>query len=377
MAAQRAEEDALAGWSARELATLRRRLRAWYREAARPLPWRESHDAYRVWISEIMLQQTTVAAVIPYYERFLTRFPTVAALAAATESDVLQLWEGLGYYSRARNLRRAAQVVVEQHAGEFPQAVEELQALPGIGRYTAGAIVSFAFNRPAPIVEANTLRLYCRLLGTRVDPRSAVGQRLLWEFAGRLPPASEPSEINQALMELGATVCTPRTPGCARCPLLSHCRAAATGLQHEIPPPARRPELTRVVERAVVVRRRGQVLLMQHGVDERWAGLWNFLRFPAEEVTGSLSEHLQQRFGVRATVGDPFHTLTHGVTRYHITLHCHAAQWQSGEPQEGTRPFQWVTLEKLAGVPLPQSGRKLARLLVAEGTTTQRRLFAE
>jgi A/G-specific adenine glycosylase len=200
---------------------------------------------------------------------------------------------------------------------------------------------------------------------------------LLWEFAGRLPPASEPSEINQALMELGATVCTPRTPGCARCPLLSHCRAAATGLQHEIPPPARRPELTRVVERAVVVRRRGQVLLMQHGVDERWAGLWNFLRFPAEEVTGSLSEHLQQRFGVRATVGDPFHTLTHGVTRYHITLHCHAAQWQSGEPLEGTRPFQWVTLEKLAGVPLPQSGRKLARLLVAEGTTTQRRLFAE
>lgn len=377
MAAQRAEEDALAGWSARELATLRRRLRAWYREAARPLPWRESHDAYRVWISEIMLQQTTVAAVIPYYERFLTRFPTVAALAAATESDVLQLWEGLGYYSRARNLRRAAQVVVEQHAGEFPQAVAELQALPGIGRYTAGAIVSFAFNRPAPIVEANTLRLYCRLLGTRVDPRSAVGQRLLWEFAGRLPPASEPSEINQALMELGATVCTPRTPGCARCPLLSHCRAAATGLQHEIPPPARRPELTRVVERAVVVRRRGQVLLMQHGPDERWAGLWNFLRFPVEEVTGSLSEHLQQRFGVRATVGDPFHTLTHGVTRYHITLHCHAAQWQSGEPLEGTRPFQWVTLEKLAGVPLPQSGRKLARLLVAEGTTTQRRLFAE
>ena len=377
MAAKRAEEDALAGWSARELATLRRRLRAWYREAARPLPWRESHDAYRVWISEIMLQQTTVAAVIPYYERFLTRFPTVAALAAASESDVLQLWEGLGYYSRARNLRRAAQVVVEQHAGEFPQAVEELQALPGIGRYTAGAIVSFAFNRPAPIVEANTLRLYCRLLGTRVDPRSAVGQRLLWEFAGRLPPASEPSEINQALMELGATVCTPREPGCQRCPLLPHCRAAATGLQHEIPPPARRPELTRVVERAVVVRRRGQVLLMQHGVDERWAGLWNFLRFPAEEVTGSLSEHLQQRFGVRATVGDPFHTLTHGVTRYHITLHCHAAQWQSGEPHEGTRPFQWVTLDQLAGVPLPQSGRKLARLLVAEGTTTQRRLFAE
>lgn len=377
MAAQRPEGDELAGWSARELATLRRRLRAWYRAVARPLPWRESRDAYRVWISEIMLQQTTVAAVIPYYERFLARFPTVASLAAAPESDVLQLWEGLGYYSRARNLLRAAQVVVQQHAGEFPREVADLQALPGIGRYTAGAIVSFAFNQPAPIVEANTLRLYSRLLGTRLDPRSAVGQRLLWEFAGRLPPASEPSEINQALMELGATLCTPREPGCPRCPLLSHCRAATAGSQHEIPPPARRPELSRVVERAIVVRRRGQVLLMQHGPDERWAGLWNFLRFPDEEVRGDLTGHLQQRFGLRAAVGDSFHTLTHGVTRYHITLHCHAARWQSGEPVEGTRPFRWVTLAELAQVPLPQSGRKLAQLLSAEGVTSQRRLFAE
>ncbi|RPI90021.1 MAG: A/G-specific adenine glycosylase, partial [Planctomycetaceae bacterium] len=185
-----------------------------------------------------MLQQTTVVAVVPYFQRFLARFPTVADLATADQHDVLQLWEGLGYYSRARNLHRAAQALVERHAGVFPRDAEQLQSLPGIGRYTAGAIASFAFDLPAPIVEANTLRLYCRLLGYEDDPRSATGQRLLWSFAEQVLPPKNPGEINQALMELGATVCTPVAPGCEECPLAELCVARARGLQVKIPRPA-------------------------------------------------------------------------------------------------------------------------------------------
>src|SRR5437016_2075319 len=171
-----------------ELSPFRRALGAWYRRHARPLPWRATRDPYRIWISEIMLQQTTVAAVVPYFERFLKRFPTLGSLAAAREQAVLRLWEGLGYYSRARNIHKAARVVANELDGVFPDDVEALQKLPGIGRYTAGAIASFAFDRPAPIVEANTLRLYSRLIGLRDDPRSAAGQKQLWDFAGRIVP---------------------------------------------------------------------------------------------------------------------------------------------------------------------------------------------
>ena len=181
-------DDSPAQWDARSLAQFRRGLIAWYPRNARPLPWRKSADPYRIWISEIMLQQTTVAAVVPYFERFLARFPTLAALAQANEQDVLRLWEGLGYYSRARNIHKTARVIVRELGGLFPDEVARLAELPGIGRYTAGAIASFAFDRRAPIVEANTLRLYCRLLGFRGDPRSAAGQKLLWEFAGLILP---------------------------------------------------------------------------------------------------------------------------------------------------------------------------------------------
>lgn len=213
---------------------LRVALRRWHVGNGRDLPWRNCRDPYKVWISEIMLQQTTVAAVKPYFERFLKRFPNIAALAAADEADVLRLWEGLGYYSRARNLRKGAQAIVA-NGGVFPDSVEELLPLPGIGRYTAGAIVSFAFDRPAPILEANTLRLYCRLLGFRDDPRSAAGQRVLWSFAEQLVPTKSPGEFNQALMDLGATVCTPTEPHCDECPVASYCRALAEQAQSKIP----------------------------------------------------------------------------------------------------------------------------------------------
>jgi A/G-specific adenine glycosylase len=354
----------MSGFPTAELPEARRELRAWYRRVSRPLPWRESHDPYRVWISEIMLQQTTVAAVVPYFHRFLERFPTVADLAAADEADVLKLWEGLGYYSRARNLRRAAQVIVAEHRGEFPETVEGLQSLPGIGRYTAGAIVSFAHNRPAPIVEANTLRLYSRLLGLENDPRSAAGQKLLWDFAGLWPAGKNPGEVNQALMELGATLCTPQSPSCEECPLAAVCQARRLGRQAEIPPPARRPEITDLAEVAVVVQQGEQYLLMQRLPGERWAGLWDFLRFDEREAADEgLPAYLRRRFGVETAGHAQFLQLTHGVTRYRIALRGVHCEWRHGTPQEEERPFQWVSLAGLAETPLPVTGRKLADAL--------------
>ena len=206
-----------------------------------------------------MLQQTTVAAVVPYYERFLARFPTVQALARASEHDVLRLWEGLGYYSRARNLRRAAQQIVSEWNGTIPHDLADLVRLPGIGRYTAGAIASLAYDRPAPIVEANTLRVYARLLAFGGDVHSTGGRNVIWNFAERAVPRRSAGVFNQALMDLGATICTPAEPACERCPVRSCCRAFRDGVVHEIPRPRVRPQTT-FVDEAMVAVRRGRAL---------------------------------------------------------------------------------------------------------------------
>jgi len=350
-----------------DLTAFRTALLRWYRRNGRELPWRRPGDPYAVWISEIMLQQTTVTAVIPYFERFLTRFPTLVDLAAAEEEEVLRYWEGLGYYSRARNIHKAARKLVEEHAGEFPREVASLMRLPGIGRYTAGAIVSFAFDRPAPIVEANTLRLYARLLGYDGDPRSTAGQVLLWEFAEAVLPRKGAGKLNQALMDLGATVCTPREPTCGECPVRLFCRAAAEGRQQEIPRPVVRPEPTQVTEATLAVFRDDAVLLYRRNADERWAGLWDFPRFPAADSPGSvrrsLRESLEARFGVSARIGPLLTELRHTVTRFRITLQCYLAEHQATTHAAEGEQLRWVSLEELADYPLSVTGRKFARLL--------------
>lgn len=341
------------------LPAFRRSLLRWYGQNARRLPWRETADPYRIWISEVMLQQTTVVAVVPYFERFLARFPDVVTLARADEKDVLRLWEGLGYYSRARNLHAAARSIAFERNGDFPQSTHELMALAGIGRYTAGAIASFAFDRPAAIVEANTLRLYCRLLGYRGDPRSSAGQKTLWSFAERLLPRTGAGRTNQALMELGATVCTAESPACDRCPARALCVAAARGLQDEIPLRAKRPDTTAVTEFAVAVRRDERFLLLKRPLGERWAGLWDFVRFASADE--SLSHHLRKNLGVDAAIGAHLATIRHSVTRYRITLVCYLADWQAGEPASGE--FRWVAPADFAEFPLSTTGRKLSLLL--------------
>jgi A/G-specific adenine glycosylase len=357
--------DAMFETDSHWLRRFRRGLVAWYAKHARDLPWRRSADPYRIWISEIMLQQTTVAAVVPYFERFLARFPTVRALAAAGEQDVLRLWEGLGYYSRARNIHRTARVIAGENAGRFPNSVSELVRLPGIGRYTAGAIVSFAFDRPAPIVEANTLRLHARLLGYGGDPRSGDGQKLLWTFAERVLPRRSPGQFNQALMELGARVCTPVAPRCDACPVRRCCRAATEGLQDRIPRPAVRPKITEVNEAYVAVQHRGRYLLRQRGPEERWAGLWDFPRYEvASPGVERLAAMARESLGIDVQIVRQLAELRHGVTRYRIRLVCYLARCRSDAPRRA-RNVRWVRPAEFERFPLSVTGRKLARLLAA------------
>ncbi|MCA9023569.1 MAG: A/G-specific adenine glycosylase [Planctomycetaceae bacterium] len=360
--------DLAAAFSADKLSILRRNLRRWYGKHGRHLPWRAAGDPYRVWISEIMLQQTTVTAVIPYYERFLARFPDLQTLAEAPEQEVLRLWEGLGYYSRARNIHKTARKLCHERGGNFPRHLDELLALPGIGRYTAGAIASFAFNQSAPIVEANTLRLYCRLLGYEGDPRSTEGQRLLWEFAERLVPSQKPGEFNQALMDLGATVCTPTEPKCPSCPLRSICHAFQQGRQHEIPRLVKRVAMTEVTEASVAVRKQGTFLLRQRRDEERWAGMWDFPRFEFDDdlnkaTLSRLAQSLRKLTGIEARELQRVETIRHTVTRYRITLHCLSAEFVSGRLLCKDSPMKWISPRQFEDLALSMTARKFARLL--------------
>ena len=306
-----------------------------------------------------MLQQTQVATVKPYFERFVARFPAVADLAAADEQEVLRLWEGLGYYRRARQLLTAAQQIVREHGGTFPTELDNVLALPGIGRYTAGAILSIALDQRQPILEGNTLRVYSRLLGYRDDPRTAAGQRLLWEFAATILPQRRSGAMNQALMELGSEICQPRTPACPQCPLVGLCVAQAQGWQQQIPRPARPPQFEDLQEAAVVIRRRQQILLRRCGEQERWAGLWDFPRFSAAGLRpGDLRERTAELTGIDAIIGPPFTTIKHAVTRFRITLKGYHGEYQSGRIRDREH-CRWVNAEELATYPLSATGRKL------------------
>jgi A/G-specific adenine glycosylase len=249
--------------SSRALPLFRTKLNTWFREYKRDLPWRHSKDPYRVWLSEIMLQQTRVAAVIPYYQRFLTRFPDAAALAAAPEEDVLSLWSGLGYYSRARNLQRAAQHIVAKHNGIFPRTEQEVLALPGIGRYTVAAILSIAFDASLAVLDGNVARVLARLGAVRGDVRETSRWQQLQESADSLLDAESPGDWNQAMMELGAVVCTPRAPKCLLCPVAQFCKARRLGIAESLPAKRRKRASVNVsLAAAVLLDADGRTLLL-------------------------------------------------------------------------------------------------------------------
>jgi A/G-specific adenine glycosylase len=371
------------------LTRLRRNLARWFQKHGRDLPWRRSRDPYRVWISEIMLQQTTVVAVVPYFERFLTRFPTVEALARAREHDVLRLWEGLGYYSRARNLHAAAGKVVDVLGGTIPHEIDELVELPGIGRYTAGAIASLAYDRPAPIVEANTLRVYARLLAYDGDVHSTTGRNVIWNFAEQAVPRRSAGAFNQALMDLGAMICTPVEPRCAECPVRTCCRAFQQGVQQTVPRPKVRPEVTFVDEAMIAVHDDGRYLLRQSPPGERWAGLWEFVRISLERTSsgrangngrrqkkpahlcelspslaGRLERAVAERTGLVVEAQSPAYEFHHTVTRFRIRLICATAEHRGGA-LNSQATLRWATPSQFRRFALSMPARKFADRLTA------------
>jgi A/G-specific adenine glycosylase len=364
--------------------TLARRLLTWYRRNARALPWREDRDPYRVWISEIMLQQTQVATVEAYFKRFMAAFPTVRDLAVAAEADVLRLWEGLGYYRRARQLHLAAKQIVSEHAGEFPRDPDAVRRLPGIGRYTAGAVLSIAFDRQEPILEANTIRLLSRLVAFRGNPHDSAGQKQLWQVAADILPRKAPGEFNQALMELGSQVCTPREPACDACPLEALCPTRAAGLQAVIPMPKAKPKIEAVRHAAIVVRRGGRVLLVERQEGERWSGLWDFPRLTLGDEQGAalrrtIAAALREELGIEVSTGELITTLRHAVTRFRITLECYEAEFigeHLAEKPRGRaaanllprRTAKWHTPAEIADLPLNTTGRKISKLLFSDAS---------
>jgi A/G-specific adenine glycosylase len=324
-----------------------------------------------------MLQQTQVATVIPFFERFLERFPTWADLAAADLQDVLRLWEGLGYYRRARDLHRAAQLIVTEQGGQVPDDPAVLRTLPGIGRYTMGAILSQAYDRRLPILEANSQRVLCRLFGITDDPRSGPTRRWLWEVAEALLPARHVGDFNQALMELGALVCTLASPHCDECPAAKLCIAHRLGIQEDIPHRAAAPDPVSLQEAAVVVQKGEQVLLVQRPPVGRWAGLWEFPQGPLRE--GETHEQAAARLiaeltGLRAELGPELLTLRHSVTHHQITVVCFGSRFRGGTfHSHFYAQGRWVPRNELADYPVSAPQRRLARVLVNPGQ--QRFLF--
>ena len=348
-----------AGPAVADPAGVRRRLVRWYRRARRDLPWRRTRDPYAVWVSEVMLQQTQVERVKEFFARFLRRFPTVADLAAAREAEVLKHWEGLGYYRRARQLHAAARVVVADHGGEFPRSLAGLRSLPGIGRYTAGAIASIAFDLPAPIVEANSRRVLARLAG-HDRPVGGAGDEPIWELAAALVPRRAAGVFNQALMDLGALVCTPTRPLCDRCPVAACCAARREGRAAEIPVIVAARGTKRIRERAIVLRHGDRVLVVQRGKGEWWEGLWDFPREPAGTAAGGKPK------------GRSLGRVTYTVT--HHRIECAVVERRAGAPAMATARQRWVKVAALASLAMTSPGRRIARLLMATGPQPGRRI---
>jgi A/G-specific adenine glycosylase len=342
-------------------------LLGWYRKAQRDLPWRRIRDPYAIWVSEIMLQQTQVATVLDYYQRWMRRFPTLQRLAEAAESDVLHAWQGLGYYSRARNLQRAAQQVVSEHDGKLPRDVEGLQQLPGIGRYSAGAIVSSAFEITAPIVDGNVTRLLCRFFGLYGDTRKNPLKDRLWQLAEQLIPPGRVRDFNQALMEMGATCCTPKRPLCQQCPLAAQCHARRHDAVSALPQPPVRPKVTDERHIALLAHHRGRYLLEQRPSDAaRWAGLWSFpnAALAQDETPQRGLQRLAKAAGVKIVGEELLTSLTHSITRYRIELSAHRCAVKA-LPSKKSQSQRWVSPADLHRYALPSPHARIADSLRA------------
>ena len=341
-------------------AALRRPLLRWYRERHRRLPWRETRDPYAIWVAEVMLQQTRSETVLRYYARFLKRFPTVRALAAASESRVLALWSGLGYYARARNLRRAARLVVERHGESVPRDLETLRALPGIGRYTAAAVASIAFGDRVPVVDGNVSRVFARLFDIRGDVRSPAVQNQMWDLGKSLLPQKQPGDWNQALMELGATICLPSRPKCPICPTRGACAAYALGAIDRLPTPLRRPPSVKARRAVAVIRHRDRTLLVPANHGSLFRGLWEFPGIPVygKDRPETPLRHELHRLGLRRFDLDHVETIRHTILNQRITTEVFRADLSSLQDKLPDHA-RWFSPRQLRSLPLSSVGLKI------------------
>ena len=348
--------------SGRRMRPISLRLLAWFGRSAREMDWRDTDDPYRIWVSEVMLQQTRVETVTPYYRRFLSAFPTVRALAGAPRDRVMKLWEGLGYYSRARNLHRAAEVVARENGGRLPEDPEALAALPGIGRSTAGAIAAIAFRKDAPILDANAKRVFARLFAVSEPLSRPSVERRLWELSRGLIEPGKGRETALALMDLGAMVCTPRRPNCPACPLRPRCEGLRLGLQEAIPAKAARKDLPRHdVVVAWIADGKGRVLVGRRPERGLLGGLWELpggRRKSGETREEALRRELRQGWGMGVEVGERIASVPHGFSHFRITLHAYRCR-RTGEGPRTEREWRWARRKDLTSLAFPRAYRKM------------------
>ncbi len=345
------------------------RLLSWYAEHKRSLPWRGHPDPYAIWISEVMLQQTRVETVIPYFERWMKFFPTIHALASSSQQEVLALWEGLGYYGRARNLHKAAQIVIDEYNGELPGEVRLLRQLPGVGRYTAGAIASIAFSRDEPTLDGNIRRVVARYFNVCEDARSAQGEHHLWMLVSQHLPLGHAGEYNQALMDLGASLCSPQSPKCEQCPIKDNCIAKYLGIQEQRPVRLPKPAIPHHIVTAAVISKDDKVLIACRPPRGLLGGLWEFpggKLQDGEDLQACLRREIYEELGVEVEVGTQLGEYRHAYTHFRVTLYAFWCNLLQGEPCPiQATDVRWVLPGDLRQFPMGKIDRQISQTLVS------------
>jgi A/G-specific adenine glycosylase len=349
--------------------TIRRRLLAWFRRTQRDLPWRQTYDPYHVWISEIMLQQTQMERGVAYFHRWISRFPDLAAVAAASEQEILKCWEGLGYYARARNLHRAARLLMDHYDGQIPCDYRTLQSLPGVGPYTAAAIASIACGQDVPVVDANVARILARLYDLEEPVKSAGCRQRIEALAAALLPPGKARAFNQALMDLGGLVCTPKNPDCHHCPLAEACLARLRGTVADRPVPAKRRETVLIEMATAILSNEGRVFIQQRLADDIWGSLWEFPGGRLEDgetPEEAVIREYREETGFEVEICGRITTVTHFYTRYKVVLHCFACRLVGSDTVarlEAARDCRWVSAGQLSEYGFPAGHRKLLEYL--------------
>jgi A/G-specific adenine glycosylase len=361
--------DSQKGSSTLEDKQFSRRLLEWYASNARLLPWRGHPDPYAIWVSEVMLQQTRVETVIPYFKSWMMRFPSIQSLAKASQQEVLSAWEGLGYYGRARHLHEAAHIVMTEYHGRLPQEAPLLRRLPGVGRYTAGAIASIAFGKDEPTLDGNIRRVIARYFNVSENAHSSVGEREMWRLAAEHLPKGQTGEYNQALMDLGAGLCAPKSPDCPHCPVETGCQARALGIQELRPVRLPRPEIPHFVVTAAVIDRDGGVLIARRPAEGLLGGMWEFpggKQKEGEDLPTCLMRELREELGVEVKVNEQVGVYRHAYTHFRLTLYAFRCRLLEGEPQPiQAEEVRWVLLNELSCYPMGKIDRQISKTLLS------------